>query len=363
MRILHFTTTLSCGGMERQLSYLAPALRELGHQVHVAYIRGGFFEEEMAARGVAMHHIRALNGFDPRIVAQILGLIKRIRPDLVQTWFRKMDFLAGPAAACMGIPWVLREPNSGARWRPYAFNNYLRRKAAAMASAIVSNSASGDAYWESCGSPAIRRVIKNALPFSEIRTELHAGMPAVPDWPYVLYAGRFDHSQKNFRVLLAAAEIFVSRSGNRHKFLMCGNGPERAAAEARIRSCGLEGKILLSSTVHRPWRLAAGAAAFVSASNFEGCPNSVLEAMAAGCPLALSDISEHREILGDDAAFYFDRSSPAAIADAAALAASGGSLPREKAAAAAKVAAAWNSPADTAREYDSLYAELLHGRR
>ena len=42
--------------------------------------------------------------------------------------------------------------------------------------------------------------------------------------------------------------------------------------------------------------------AFVSTSTFEGQPNAVLEAMACGCPLVVSDIPAHREFLDDQTA-------------------------------------------------------------
>ena len=55
------------------------------------------------------------------------------------------------------------------------------------------------------------------------------------------------------------------------------------------------------------------ASLFVSVSVFEGNPNTVLEAAVQGCPLVVSDIPEHREVLGDDASFV-SASSPNDIA-------------------------------------------------
>ena len=50
------------------------------------------------------------------------------------------------------------------------------------------------------------------------------------------------------------------------------------------------------------WPLLKMSNVFVSTSSFEGQPNAVLEAMACGCPLVVSDIPAHREFLGADTA-------------------------------------------------------------
>jgi glycosyltransferase involved in cell wall biosynthesis len=61
--------------------------------------------------------------------------------------------------------------------------------------------------------------------------------------------------------------------------------------------------------------LYAGATAFVYPSTFEGFGMPLLEAMAAGLPVACSDIPPLREVAGD-AALFFDPSSEDAIAGA-----------------------------------------------
>ena len=55
--------------------------------------------------------------------------------------------------------------------------------------------------------------------------------------------------------------------------------------------------------------LYSGAAGFVYPSVYEGFGLPPLEAIACGCPVALSDIPAHREVCGSTAV-YFDPFSP-----------------------------------------------------
>ncbi|MBZ5611048.1 MAG: glycosyltransferase family 4 protein [Acidobacteriia bacterium] len=70
------------------------------------------------------------------------------------------------------------------------------------------------------------------------------------------------------------------------------------------------------------YELFRGARGFIYPSTFEGFGMPVLEAMAAGVPVACSDIPPLREIAGD-AVHYFDPSSDAQIRDALLMLASG----------------------------------------
>jgi glycosyltransferase involved in cell wall biosynthesis len=98
--------------------------------------------------------------------------------------------------------------------------------------------------------------------------------------------------------------------------------------------------------------------ALISLSRFEGCPNVVLEAMACGCPLVLSDIPAHREILDESSALFADPDDPdgAATALKETLARDDGVRRRARA---ARVRAAAYPLEATARLYEKLYLNLL----
>ena len=98
----------------------------------------------------------------------------------------------------------------------------------------------------------------------------------------------------------------------------------------------------------------------VSTSLFEGEPNAVLEAMACGCPLVVSDIPAHRELLGEDA-LYAAPGEPEQFARAMEqlLAGSGGARRRAER---ARARVAKRSVAAMASRYEEIYRSLLVGR-
>lgn len=79
---------------------------------------------------------------------------------------------------------------------------------------------------------------------------------------------------------------------------LVGDGPERARIEARVRDEGLGARVRFTGLVPRETVYAELLAAdlFVSPALWEGLPIAVLEAMALGRPVLLSDIPPHVEI-------------------------------------------------------------------
>ena len=90
-----------------------------------------------------------------------------------------------------------------------------------------------------------------------------------------------------------------------------------APLEALITSLGAGERIRLTGWIPREEldSLYAGARAFVYPSTYEGFGIPVLEAMAAGIPVACSDIPPLREVAGS-AALFFDPLREDAIAQA-----------------------------------------------
>ncbi|MCE5278808.1 MAG: glycosyltransferase [Planctomycetaceae bacterium] len=361
--ILHCIPSMGGGGAERQLAYLAAALKDLGWQVHVALRQdGGVNLQRLEASGATVHALGTWHNYDLRNASRIAAIVKRTGAQLVQSWLTAMDICGSAAARRAGVPWILCERGDG-RTYPEGFwtlKNALRRRAAPRAAAIVCNSAAADIYWRvqiaSCG----HCVIPNIVPLEEIQAApafSREQLGATAQDKLLVYAGRLERG-KNLPVLLQALAVLRQRVPAR--LLLCGTGSQAAALADAARRLGLGQAVLFAGYVDNLWSCLKAADAMVSLSKIEGRPNAVLEAMACGCPLILSDIDAHREIVDGTQAAFVQPDNAAHVAAVLGEVLGDASAARAKAQRAAQACGAWSASA-VAAQYDRLYRQVLAG--
>jgi glycosyltransferase involved in cell wall biosynthesis len=137
-------------------------------------------------------------------------------------------------------------------------------------------------------------------------------------------------AHKNLPTLLEALALVAPPE--RPVLAFAGHGTEELSAPAR--ALGVEDDVRLLGAVgtRELADLYAAASLLVTATRYEGFGLPVLEAMAAGVPVACSDLPVLREVAGD-AALTFDPGSPAAVADAIRAVLAGGAEVQWRAAA------------------------------
>jgi glycosyltransferase involved in cell wall biosynthesis len=357
MRVLHLVPTMGGGGAERQLTYVVRAQVAAGWDVHVGLIAEGPLYGDLQAAGATIHRLRSAGNYDPRLVARVYSLIRKVRPDVVHTRILQMDVVGGIAATLRRVPWILSERCSSA---PYGSGgkDRLRNFVARFASAVEANTRFGAEYWKTILPAIPRRVIPNAVPVEEMERVIRADPRAFdvePGTAVVLFAGRFDEQKNVLRLIDALAPVLRDRSA---VAILCGRGPLEDAAQRRAAERGIEQQVRFPGFVADLWPLMKAADVFVFPSMFEGQPNSVLEAAACRCPLVLSDIPEHRELFDDASALFADAASADSIAAALVRALDDPAASRQRAEAAHEAVSRY-SIAHTSSLLESLYREVV----
>lgn len=351
------------GGAERQLSYLAHEFNQNGIDTHIAYIYEGENSARIVESGAQTHLLHCANNYDPRLFVQISSLIRNIKPNIVQTWLPQMDILAGIGALTKNVPYILSE-RSSAPCYPGTLKDRLRISIGRKASYIVANSQSGGEYWSSHKKRVDTiKIIRNAIPFEEI-----VGTPPMAlrslgvaeDAEVILYAGRYSKEKNLSRFVVALEKVFGTRPNAVGLFF--GDGPLRDQLLEIQNRPAYQNRLKIFSYSSNLWAVLKCAHVFVSVSNFEGTPNTVLEAVASQCPVVLSDIPPHREFLSNDAAYFVSPNLPSDIAEGICCALSNKEAAKQKSRQAYSEISRWSLDS-ISKEYVDLYRQLVYGAR
>jgi glycosyltransferase involved in cell wall biosynthesis len=121
-------------------------------------------------------------------------------------------------------------------------------------------------------------------------------------------------AEKNLARLLHAFAAVRARVPAR--LIIVGDGPERAALHALAASLGIEDCVLFAGYSPRPERWLAAFDVFALASDTEQMPLSLLEAMAAGLPVAGTNVGDVAAMLAPENAPFVVPRNEDALADA-----------------------------------------------
>ena len=168
------------------------------------------------------------------------------------------------------------------------------------------------------------------------------------------YAGRFDERQKNITKMVTAFVQVAQRLPV--VVVLCGDGPDRNNAERQVSEAGMSKQFIFTGHSASVWAWMKKAKAFVCVGEFEGQPNTVMEAMACECPLVLSDIPGHRALVDHTMAQFVDANDPLAIADGITRVLNRETLARERAEKAKRRSQAFSMD-KMAFAYEAVYRE------
>jgi glycosyltransferase involved in cell wall biosynthesis len=233
---------------------------------------------------------------DARSLASLVRLVAE--HDVIHAHSSKAGFLARLACA-------LRRRGSRCIFTPHGWSFWavdgaeralylrLERSAARWCRAIVALSEhERDAGLSAgIGAPPLYRVIPNGIELDRFGAE-----PA-PVAGRIVMVGRFAPPKRHDIVVRAFAEVHP-----RHpeaKLHLVGDGPLRDEVESLVAQLGLQHAVRFLGTRDDVPHLLVAAAAVVLASDYEALPLSLIEAMAAGVPVAATATGGIGELVTD----------------------------------------------------------------
>jgi glycosyltransferase involved in cell wall biosynthesis len=205
--------------------------------------------------------------------------LRAIGPDVVVSFLTKINVLTLLATIGMKVPVVVAERNNPERQDAHVLWRLASRLAHARASVVVCQTTGSTRCVPYFARNRVR-VIPNPVGTAKLRPK--------PFGRSVLVAvGRLT-PQKGFDMLVDAFAR-VSKDHPAWDLHIWGEGPERDALRARIDRAGLDSRIFLRGLSSEPGSWLMEASAFVLSSRYEGFPNVLGEALAAGLPVVATD--------------------------------------------------------------------------
>ena len=133
-------------------------------------------------------------------------------------------------------------------------------------------------------------VLPNPVDLDRIRAAMQAPSARMGPGPHLLAVGRLS-SEKGFDLLLNAL-VTVRERFPAADLIIAGEGRQDRELRAMSRALHLETAVSFVGYVDPVFAFFPGASLFVLSSRYEGMPNSLLEALAAGLPVVATPASE-----------------------------------------------------------------------
>ena len=224
---------------------------------------------------------------------QLRRRVKEIKPDLVISFQTNQNALAVYATRGRHIPVIVSE-----RGDPYFYHDIV-----AKIKTWVINHAEGGVFqthkameYYGMGLQSRSRVIYNPCPTQVIER---------PEWSKrrneIAYVARFDIQQKRQDVMVQAFAKVVEKHPEMQLVFYGQGEPDMTTIKEMVKNLGIENNVRFEGLVTDVLDKIKDAKMFVLSSDYEGLPNSLIEAMVAGLPCVSTDCSPGgaRELIQD----------------------------------------------------------------
>ena len=326
MKILNIITGLNNGGAEAVLYRLCVHDSNYKHIV-ISLMNEGKYGSLLKDAGVVVHSLNMPAG---RVTLsglyKLFKLIRKLKPNVVQTWMFHSDLIGGIIARLAGIKnvfWNIR--STALKPETSTYSTIMIRKLCAKLSKmipkrIVCNAKKAVEVHGSIGFETSKMtVIANGYDLSKLcvipnsQAQLKKELGDV--FPLIGMVARFDPLKEHFDLLDAFS--IVKKKGVPHKLVLVGNeiNTSNIALIGKIELLGLKDEVVLLDQRTDITTILNSLDLHILSSSSEGFPNVLAEAMACSTPCVTTDVGDAAFIVGD-AGWVVPPKNPQLLADA-----------------------------------------------
>lgn len=299
--IIWWIDHLGPGGAQEDLAVLTESLSTYNVKQTVVCLNRApsqDFLDRIQKNKVTVHVIGKKRLFLLVGFVDVLTLLNRKSFDISVSCLLYADLLGNLFSYAKKIP--VRITSQVSSNRHYSFlQRLLLRAVLTSATDVVLNSRTYLSFAKEYLPPKVPiHVISNGVKDvkkSRIRKGLR--LPAMLDLPedsiFIGSVGRLS-PEKRLRDLISA---LASISDERIHLVLVGDGPEKEFLQSAAVSENVSSRVHFTGYVEDVRSIFDSLSLFILSSSFEGMSNSLLEAMAAGCPVAVSEIDGNLELV------------------------------------------------------------------
>ncbi len=274
MKLIFVTGTMMHGGAERVISILASRLLKYYEIDIICYFSAPiFYDIDSRVNIIDMTKLWNCNNKFSKLRA-FRRYIKSQNNAIVIAFMMPFYILSAIALLGVKVPFIAAErndPNSASKVRKILSKILLPKYDVLVAQTIGAKS-----FFEGKTNCDLR-VIYNPVNPALINTEHND-----PGFKHFVSMARF-YPQKNQRLLISAFRNVLDVYPD-CRLTIYGEGPLREQLESQINNLGLNDYVSLPGVTNNIIEALGNASVYVCSSDYEGMPNSVIEAMVCGVP-------------------------------------------------------------------------------
>ncbi len=304
IRVLEILPTLKRAGAERMAVSLARRLDASRFETGVVSLYDAFaggLEPELEVAGVPVWHLGKRPGLDIRMIPRLRRVLREFAPAVIHTHSYVLRYSLPAGLATRRAAMVHTVHNLAAKETDFTGRLLHRLVFGRRVAAVAVGEEVGRSYREWYGAQP-EAIIRNGIdtaafrrPGTRRRWRAEHGFQ---DGDFlVVSVGRLDPQKNPLGMIDAFAKAF--RDDRRGQLLLAGDGSLREAGERRAAERGVGARVHFLGMQAEVADVLAASDVFALASDWEGTPLAVMEAMAAGLPVVATAVGGVPELVSD----------------------------------------------------------------